>query len=254
MDIRFKNNKLGLDEFHQTGIGVLFKYRGFHFGQGFSVCIFKIKFPIALIIMLILTFVADYIKENIFEKLEEKGNDANRTIKKIGENAYNDKLNRQHTKQQKKINKYQILVLTSLKKKFSHAELGYNIDEQNNIMNRFLMEKTGVSPKLFEGGFLYEFDYFEEIDKTLEMFFKLIKSNSPLDYIICVQIIGENPENEINQLKQLASLRFENKISMLSDTAFRYKYNSAHRYGTSQLGLFQKENGTIEVHEFIEIS
>ena len=220
----------------------------------FSVCVFKFKFPIALVIMLILTFVADFINDTILEKFEDKCNEANRTIKQISENAYNDKLNKQNTDIQKKITKYQILVLTSLKKKFSHEELGYNIDEQNKIMNNFLMEKTNVSPSLFEGGFLYEFDSFEEIDKVLEIFFRLIKSNSPLDYVICVQIKDKNPEKENSQLQQLASLRFENKIAMLSDTAFRYKYNSAHRYGTSQLGLFQKGNGTIEAHEFVEIS
>jgi hypothetical protein len=40
---------------------------------------------------------------------------------------------------------------------------------------------------------------------------------------------------------------------MLSNTHYRYKFNNGHKYGTSQLGLFQKENDTIEVFEYIEI-
>ena len=120
-------------------------------------------------------------------------------------------------------------------------------------MNKFLIEKTGVSPIPYEGGFLYAFDNFASVDSVLENFFKLIKSNAPLDYIICIQILGNDLVKEEAQLKKLISLRFMNKISACSDTAYRYKFNSSHRYETSQLGLFQKDNDTFEVHEFREM-
>ena len=42
-----------------------------------------------------------------------------------------------------------------------------------------------------------------------------------------------------------------NKITTLADTAYRYNFNDICRYETSQLGVFQKENGTFEVHQFI---
>lgn len=214
--------------------------------------LFEYKYGIAVIMMFLLYFGANGLT-SLIETSEDKCDDVRRVINKNAENSYNKKLYNEHAAMQKKINKYCISVHTSLKKKFSHAELGYNIDEQNKIMNKFLMEKTGISPAFFEGGFLYQFDYFDEIDKILDYFFKLIKSDSPLDYSICVQIEDGSKENAYNQIKQLVSLKLENKIVMLSDTVFRYKYKSAHRYGTSQVGLFQKGDSTIEVHEFVEI-
>ncbi len=214
--------------------------------------LFEYKYGIAVIIMFLLHFCANGLT-SLIETAEDKCDDVRRIINKNAENSYNKKLYNEHAALQKKINKYCISVHTSLKKKFSHEELGYNIDEQNKIMNKFLMEKTGISPTFFEGGFLYQFDYFDEIDKILDYFFKLIKSDLPLNYSICVQIEDGNKENAYNQIKQLVSLKLENKIVMLSDTVFRYKYKSAHRYGTSQVGLFQKGDSTIEVHEFVEI-
>ena len=78
--------------------------------------------------------------------------------------------------------------------------------------------------------------------------FKLINSNAPIEYAICVQV-GDDSQ----KLNKLIDLKFFGKISMASDTAYRYKFNESHRYSTSQLGIYQYEGGTMEAHEFKEI-
>lgn len=210
---------------------------------------FEFKYGIALLILLGLYYFVNLIIAGI-EKLEELFDDGRRVVKKIQEHSFNDSLAKKQTSEQTKIQTYQIYVSASIKKKFSHRELNINLEEQLNIMNKFLMEKTSVIPEKFENGFLYTFNCFDNVDSTLEIFFKLLKAQTPLNYIICVQI---SEKNSLQNLKKLIGLNFENKISMLSSTSYRYKFNKAHRYGTSQLGLFQKENDTCEAWEFIEI-
>ena len=38
--------------------------------------------------------------------------------------------------------------------------------------------------------------------------------------------------------------------AMAADTSYRYRYNETHRYQTSQIGVFQYGDKTLEVHEF----
>lgn len=210
---------------------------------------FEFKYGIAVLILLGLYYLVNLITIGL-EKFEDLFNDGRRVVKKIQENNFNDSLAKKQTSEQTKIQTYQIYVSASIKKKFSQKELNINLEEQLNIMNKFLMEKTSVVPEKFENGFLYSFNRFDEIDSVLETFFKLLKAQTPLNYIICVQIAEKDA---LQNLKKLINLHFENKISMLSSTSYRYKFNKAHRYGTSQLGLFQKENDTCEAWEFIEI-
>ena len=128
----------------------------------------------------------------------------------------------------------------------------YDMNEQNQIMNKFLIEKTGISPqKCEEGGFIYTFESFEHIDEVLDVFSKLPESKAPIDYIICVQVLGADFRQEVLQLKELISLKMLNKITTLSDTAYRYSFNKNQKYSLSQLGVFQKPNGTFEVHQFV---
>lgn len=210
---------------------------------------FEFKYGIALLLLIGLYYFANLITIGL-ERLEELFDDGHRAIKKIQENKFNNSLEKKQTSEQTKIQTYQIYVSASIKKKFSHRELNIKLDEQLNIMNKFLMEKTSVVPENFENGFLYTFNRFDNIDSTLEIFFKLLKAQTPLNYIICVQI---SEKDALQSLKKLINLNFENKISMLAATSYRYKFNKAHKYGTTQLGLFQKENDTCEAWEFIEI-
>ena len=100
----------------------------------------------------------------------------------------------------------------------------------------------------YDGGFLYQFNSFNEIDSVLDTLFKVIHSNAPLDYSICIQA-GE----DMRQLVKLMDLKNFGKITMAADTSYRYRFNASHRYATSQIGVFQFENRTLEVHEFNEI-
>ncbi len=213
---------------------------------------FEFKYFIALLIYVGIYFIFNFILISL-EQLEDKYDDVHRFVKKTQENNCNRDLRTTQENIERRIFKYKIAVKTAIKNKFSHEELGIDLNEQNLIMNKYLIEKTGVVPVEFEGGFLYSFDNFFQVDSVLSIFFKLIKSNSPLQFAICIQVLEENEEICLNELRMLTELKLFNKIIMLSNTHYRYKFNNGHKYGTSQLGLFQKENDTIEVFEYIEI-
>lgn len=213
---------------------------------------FTFSYMIALLIYVGLYFVGNFVIA-ILCGLENKYDDLNIYVKKTQETSYNNSLQRKQTEIETKLQRYMITVSTSLKDKFSHPELGYNLEEQNKIMNNYLIEKTGVRPTQFEGGFLYSFDDFSSVDKILKVFFKLIHSNSPLDYVICLQVVEKDDSSCKAALKLLMELKHENKITMLADSRYRYKFNKSHLFGTSQLGLFQKYGDTAELYEFVEI-
>ena len=168
--------------------------------------------------------------------------------KLLYEKSFNKRLNKKIEKEQIKISKYMIWIGTSLQKKFTNSIKNIDTDEQNKLMNDFIYKKTGAKYQLYENGFLYSFDDFNQIDSVLDILFKILKSNSPLDYKICVLL---DLDTEI--LKKLIELNHLNKITACADTVLRYRYNDFHRYGTQCLGVYQKDNGTIEIHEFYEI-
>lgn len=214
--------------------------------------IFEYKYLMAVGIYLVIYYFCNFC---IFlsDKMVSKYEDACRYVNRTQEKIYNKTIRHQQEQTEQKYQHYKIVISASLKKKFSHPELGYKIEEQIIIMNKFLTDKTGVKPCVFEDGYLYSFDDFTHVDRILDVFYKLIKSNSPLDYVICLQIVEESEKRCLEELKQLLSLKHSNKISTLANSAYRYKFNKSHRYGVSQLGLFQKGADTIEVHEFTAI-
>lgn len=168
--------------------------------------------------------------------------------KKTQEVIFNKELKVNITREEKKIKRYAVLIKTQLKKKYVHAELNVNLDEQNKLMNKFISEKTAVKPMMMNGGFLYEFIDFDKIDTVLDVLFKVLHSNAPIDYAICIQ-----SGDDMEQLAKLSTLNHFGMISMAADTAYRYKYNETHRYQTAQIGVFQNGDRTLEVHEFKEI-
>ena len=209
--------------------------------------VFEFKFFNALIILITLFYLMNLFIM-ITDKIEDMYDDGWRAYKKAEEKILNKTLHENIKREEKKINKYMLLIHTTLKKKFSHRELNINIDEQNLLMNKFIIQKTGIQPMNYDGGFLYQFNSFNEIDSVLDTLFKVIHSNAPLDYSICIQA-GE----DLTQLKKLADLKHFGKITIAADTAYRYRFNTSHRYGTSQIGIFQDGDKTLEVHEFKEI-
>lgn len=214
--------------------------------------IFEFKYIVAVLIYIILFYFWNLMLL-FLDFMENKYNELCRFAQKAEEKFYNNALKKEQEQAESKISQYKIFVLTSLKKKFSHPELGYNLEEQTQLMNKFITEKTGAVPVKYDGGYIYSFNNFNDVDSILSIFFKVIKSNTPLDCVICLQIIDENIDKCMKELKILVDLNYTNKIVILSNTAYRYKFNKGHMYGTSSLGLYQRENGTIEPYEFIEI-
>ena len=180
--------------------------------------------------------------------LEGAYKSAHFVAKKTQEVIFNKELNVNITREEKKIKRYSVLIKTQIKKKYAHAELNVNLDEQNKLMNKFISEKTAVIPMMMNGGFLYEFIDFDKIDTVLDVLFKVLHSSALLDYAICVQS-GDNME----QLTKLSTLNHFGMISMAADTAYRYRFNETHRYQTTQVGVFQNGDRTLEMHEFKEI-
>lgn len=168
--------------------------------------------------------------------------------KKTQEAIFNKGLKEDIKRQEKKITRYSVLIKTKLKKKYAHAELNIDIDEQNKLMNKFISEKTSVHSMMLDGGFLYNFVDFDKIDVVLDILFKVLHSSAPIDYEICIQ-----SGDDLEQLKKLASLNHFGLVTMAADTAYRYRYNETHRYQTVQVGVFQNGERTLEVHEFKEI-
>ncbi len=171
------------------------------------------------------------------------------TCKKVEENIINKSLQESIIKQEKSIKKYAVTIHTALKPKFSHAELKFDLNEQNKLMKDFIYEKLRIDPTDYEGGFMYSFDNFDKIDDVLDVLFKVMNSTAPIDYAICIQSGGD-----MKQLNKLISLKYFGKVIMAADTCYRYKFNTTHRYYTSQIGIFQYENRTMEAHEFKQIN
>ena len=211
---------------------------------------FEFKYAIALLILGLLFVVVQMMIIGVY-KLEDLYGDSVRFLKKIEENNFNRKLEIQNVNEQKKIKRYQIYIETLVKPKFAHREYNVNLEEQNKILIKHLLEKTGQCPQKYENGFLFSFNSFEQIDLMLDIFTKLFESKAPIDYIICVQVIGLNARNENAQLKTLIGLKNVNKITTMADTVYRYSFNQLNNYEVSQMGVFQKEGGTYEVHQFV---
>ena len=139
-----------------------------------------------------------------------------------------------------------ILINTQWKKSYFKKE-NDSMGEQNNLMNDFIFNQTGIKHSVFNNGFLYQFDNLEKIDDVLDVMFKIIHSNAPLDYSISVQS-GDN----LQIIKKLSDLKEFNKIIMTAETLYRYNLNKNKRYQTQNVGVFQYENLTLEIHEFVE--
>ena len=213
--------------------------------------VFEYKYFIAFIILLIFYAFCKFL-DFFVENLKEFYLKTRKHIKKVEENLLNKSLENQVLNEQKKLKKYQIFVSTSIKNNLKFAKNNVDINEQNKIMLKFLIEKTCCTPKTFENGFLFEFNSFDNVDNVLDCFTKLITSKAPLDYVICMQIFGENYTKENEQLLKMKDLKILNKIVSFADTSYRYSFNKEKSYNISMIGVFQKDNQTFELYEYIK--
>ena len=209
--------------------------------------LFEFKYVIALIIFTIIYYAINGL---IFlnSSLEKIVTNTQTLCRKIEEEKFNKSLQEDINKKQRLIKNFSIAIKTKAKQKYKHQEINIDLNEQNLLMNKYIMEKLSVMPKEFNGGFLYEFRDFNEIDSVLEIMFKVLKSTAPIEYAISVQV-----NNNYTLLEKLMSLDYYGKIIMLSDTSYRYEFNPFHKYESTQIGIFQNGDQTMEVHEFKEI-
>lgn len=212
--------------------------------------VFEYKYFVALLIFGLLYALLHFAYLGLLY-FEEVYIDGRKMVRKFEEDRFNKKMEKENVEDQKKFKRYQIYISTFVKSKFAHREFNVDMEEQNKILVKHLLEKTGVCPEKFENGYLFTFDSFGQIDNNLDIFSKLFESTAPVDYLICVQVIGKNSSKEREQLKTLIRLKILNKITSFADTAYRYSFNDICYYETSQLGFFQKDSGTFEVHQFI---
>ncbi len=208
---------------------------------------FELKYLSSVIILVLLTLTMTVIIFGL-NFLEGLYKSAHFVYKKTEETLMNKKFENDITREEKRIQKYTVVINTQLKKKFAHQELNVDIEKHNKIMNDMIMAKTSVKPANYQGGYMYAFTNFDKVDTILDIMFKLIHSESPLDFSVCIQV-GE----QIKQLNKLIKLQNYGKITIAADTAYRYKFNETHRYQISTVGIFQLDDSTFEVHEFKEI-
>jgi len=208
---------------------------------------FEYKYFIALALFLTIYAVTHfgYIGLSFLEDLYCEGH---RLAKKREEDKFNADLEQSHTIQQKKIKHFSIYIEPIVKQHINQKLVKVDIEEETKIMNKFLIDKTGVAPKKFVNGFLYAFSPFDDVDTTLRAFQALLEKEGVMDYIICVQVVDTGAELE--KLKKLIGLKFVNKITAWSDTVYRYTFNKNCKYETSQLGIFQLDGSTYEAHQF----
>ncbi len=210
--------------------------------------IIELKYISAILILLVFYLCLKLL--NFFTGIVEAGYKSTHFIyKKTKEIALNKELKENITREEKSINKYVVVINTKIKPKYTHKDINIDLGEQNELMIDFIKQKLSLEPVVSEEGFMYTFKDYSRIDKVLEVLFKVLKSSAPIDYAICIQV-----GNNMQQLRKLISLEHYGKITMAADTSYRYRYNDFHRYQTSQIGIFQYGDKTIEVHEFREFS
>lgn len=213
--------------------------------------VFKYSYMIAFIILLCFygIFHLCYKAVCVLQNLYEEGH---KQVKKLSEATLNNELSITQVSEQKKMQRYAIYIaiLPKVTRQFHVKTLDLN--EQAKEMNKFLIDKTGVMPEKFEDGFYYEFERFDTIDSSLDAFCHVLNSEAPVDYRVCCILYEKDKYTAKVALKKLIELNLLNKIAMFSNTAYRYGFIEKPRYETIQIGLYQKEGDTFEIHEFVK--
>ena len=210
---------------------------------------FEFKYVSAIVILLVANFALKLVEFGLC-CLEGLYNSGRFLCKRAEEVTFNKSMKTKIEHAQKAITSYYVVINTYEKPKNPYDKSIVNMQEQNDIMNKFIYEQLGVTPKDFDGGFVYKFDNFEKIDSVLDVFFRVIKSKAPINYSVCVNIVSDNPVKDGEILKKLNSLQYLGKIYMSAETALRYDYNRLRNYKLEQIGIYQYNKSTIDVYEF----
>ena len=206
---------------------------------------FDIKYITSIILLLLVIYLCRKVLDMLID-LEVDYHNVHIKVKKHNEDNFNKKLIKKFNDREKKVRNYMILINTQWDKNYYKRE-NDSMGEQNNLMNDFIFEETGVKHSVFNNGFLYKFDRFEKIDDVLDVMFRLINSKAPLEYSISIQT-----GDDLQLIKKLSDLKEFNKVIMTAETLYRYNLLKTRRYKTQNVGIFQYESLTLEVHEFKE--
>ena len=206
----------------------------------------EVKYFNALILLLIMIFGLKLINIGL-EKLFDLYDDAHRLYKKTTEKIFNTNLENKIKFEEKMLNNYYLYVQTRITKRYLNKPGVIDLKIENEKINKFLCERTKATSTKLRDGYLYLFKDFENIDNLLELLFGIKESPVPIDYIMCIQV-----GNDTEQLDKLIDLQEWGKIIMSADTLCRYEYNSYKKYKTTSVGIFQRDESTLEVHEFVE--
>lgn len=214
---------------------------------------FEFKYGVAALMLLAIFYFFNFLIISI-TKLEDILDDGRRMVNKIEEKAMNLSFKAAHTIEQNSIKKYRVFINAELDKKFSSSLYKVNVDEQIEEMHKFINSKLGVTPQLYREGFIYNFSDFSNIDKVLDVFYKIANSKNQLSYVICLQIEENDFSKTEKELQALINLNLKNKIAILANVAYRYKFNKFHGYSTPYIGVYQNGDKTFDVHEFQKIA
>lgn len=209
--------------------------------------VFEYKFFVAVIVLIVLYHVVNIlIRINHF--VLSFYHDTRLLISGNQEKQFNKKLQREQQKEQKVLKNYKLYIETFVKKNvFQKVDL----DEQNKIMNKFLIKNIATMPKPYNNGIVFSLYDFDNIDEILSYLYQLIDSKAPIDYQICIQISAPDEVETMDNLNKLIRLNIKNKITILADTVWRYKYVENAKNQSALIGTFQENDTTFEVHEFI---
>ena len=217
----------------------------YSFSFDFSGKTIEIKYFNAVVLMVIFIFGLKGISICI-EKLHEMYENAHFLYKKTNENVFNAKLHNDVKNEEKQTNNYQLYFNTRIPKRYSNRIVDINLTEENKKIQDILNKITKTFPVKKQNGFLYNLNDFEKIDTVLKTLFNIKESYEYIDFIICIQI-----GNDFRQLNKLINLEEWGKIIIAADTLCRYEFNDIKNFTTSNVGIFQRENNTLEVHEFV---
>ena len=217
-----------------------------------SITIFNATLEYKYLIALLL-FIVTYGIMHLFYLgvcfLEDLYDSGRKILKNIEQNLMNKSFEKEILAEEKQIKYFMLYFETSLKERGIYNT---SLEEQNKTLIKYLVEKFGACPEKFEGGFIYKYLSFEQVDNYLEIFLKLPKSKAPLNYFTCLQIINTKSDDDSNKLKKLISLKIFNKVVALAETKYRYGFNTHKKFNVCSLGIYQKEGSTFEVFEFLD--
>lgn len=215
--------------------------------------VFEYKYLIVIAIFLIIYKVMDFIINFLFF-LEDLYRDGCRKFNQFELDRYNKSFQKQQLEEQLKIKHYMIYVEALPKSQKKMQEFQIDLEAIRKDLLKHLIDKIGTCPEKYCDGFLFKFLSVHDIDKVIGILQKLPKVSSPVDYVMCVEIMDSDFQSSMEKLTQLVSLKILNRVITMADTVYRYDFNSSKNYKVSSLGIYKKDDLTFEVYEFLENS